>query len=178
MVVNLDHLGLLSGQATTLTEQVEIGSIELGGHSYVAVPDPITARLDVSRTVAGYAMRLRFECRAEGPCMRCLDPASQLVAIDVREVDQPSPPDEDGEIDPEGEMSSPYMDGGRLDLGAWARDALVLTMPEPHLCDPGCEGLCPVCGERLAGSEPGAHDHERSLDPRWAALDKLRTEEG
>lgn len=177
MVVNLDHLGLLSGQATSREDDVAIGPIELGGHSYLALPDPITARLDVSRTVSGYALRLQFECRVEGPCMRCLDPATQTVQVDVREVDQPSAVD-DGEDDPEGEMSSPYVDGGSLHLGDWARDALVLTMPEPHLCDPECEGLCPVCGERLSGAEPGAHDHEGSIDPRWAALDRLKLEEG
>lgn len=177
MALNLDHLGLLSGQATTVERQVEIGPIELGGHSYAAVPDPVEARIDVSRTVAGYALRLRFESAVEGPCMRCLDPASQAVPIDVREVDQPASGEEEGEVDPEGELTSPYMDGGRLRLAAWARDALVLAMPEPLLCDPACPGLCPVCGEPLAGSEPGAHEHERPTDPRWAALDQLKSED-
>lgn len=177
MAVNLDHLGLLSGQATSVEDEVAIGPIELGGYSYSAMPDPVPVRVDVSRTISGYALRLRFECKVEGPCMRCLDPASQTVAVDAREVDQPTPADE-GKGDPEGEMSSPYVDGGSLNLGSWARDALVLTMPDPLLCDPGCLGLCPVCGERLAGAEPGAHDHERPVDPRWSVLDQLKSGDG
>lgn len=168
--VNLDRLGLLSGQASQLDKEVELGTIELGGHNYVAVPDPVAVHLDVSRTVSGYALRLRFEIEVDGPCMRCLEGAANEIEIDVREVDQPLLGEEG---DGEGELNSPYVAGGDLLLAAWARDALVLGLPDPFLCQPDCAGLCPVCGEKLAGSEPGAHDHGRATDPRWAALDKL-----
>lgn len=169
--VNLDRLGLLSGQARQLKVPVELGPIELGGHRYVAVPDPAEVLLDVSRTVAGYAMRVRFTSEVDGPCMRCLEPAANTIEIDAREVDQPLIA-EDGED--EGELSSPYVSGGDLALGAWTRDALVLALPDPFLCREDCAGLCPVCGEPLAGAEPGAHQHETATDPRWAALDKLK----
>lgn len=170
--VNLDRLGLLSGQASRQQKVVELGAIELGGHSYVAIPDPVNVQLDVSRTVAGYALRMRYSCEIDGPCMRCLRPAANRIAIDAREVDQPSLGDEDE--DTEGELSSPYVTGGELALEAWGRDALVLALPEPFLCDGDCLGLCQICGEPLAGAEPGAHDHETATDPRWAALDKLK----
>ena len=35
--------------------------------------DAVKARLDISRPSGGYAFRLRFPLRIEGPCMRCLD---------------------------------------------------------------------------------------------------------
>lgn len=172
--VNLDRLGLLSGQASQIEASVTVGAIELGGHEYVAVPDPVPVRLDVSRTVAGYALRLRFRRQVSGPCMRCLEPAETVIDIDAREVDQPLT---DSDADGDGELSSPYVEGGDLALAAWARDALVLSLPDPLLCRADCAGLCPVCGELLAGAAPGAHDHAEVKDPRWAVLDSLKLDE-
>lgn len=168
--VNLDHFGLLSGQAGKLEAETEIGEINIGGHDYVVVPDPVRVRLDVSRTVAGYALRLRFRCDLDGPCMRCLEPAFAAIEVDAREIDQAAGSDEE---DPEGELTSPYVSGNVLDLGTWDRDALILALPDPILCRPDCPGLCPVCGERLAGADPEAHRHDSGIDPRWAALSRL-----
>jgi uncharacterized protein len=99
--------------------------------------------------------------------MRCLEAAAPEVVVDAREVDQPGGGDE---------LASPYMDGGVLDLGGWARDALALAMPAQIVCDPDCAGLCPVCGVRLADAEPG-HDHEPVGDPRWTKLSELKLDE-
>ena len=52
--------------------------------------------------------------------------------------------------------------------------ALILALPDPILCRPDCAGLCPVCGEPLAGSDPDAHRHESGGDPRWAKLDQIK----
>jgi uncharacterized protein len=62
-----------------------------------------------------------------------------------------------------------------LDLHAWARDALALSLPTTLLCQGECAGLCPVCGENLNRASPG-HAHERAPDPRWAKLSELRFE--
>ena len=82
----------------------------------------------------------------------------------AREVSQP------GEGD---ELESPYVQDGVVDLTAWARDALALTVPTQVLCRPDCAGLCPVCGADLneAGED---HAHESAPDPRWAKLSELR----
>ena len=58
-----------------------------------------------------------------------------------------------------------YLDDDRLDLSAWARDAIALALPDQILCRPDCAGLCPVCGKDL-NAEPHEHVEER-LDPRW-----------
>jgi uncharacterized protein len=109
-------------------------------------------------------MRLRYEARLEGPCMRCLEGARRGVAVDAREVDQPGGGDE---------LDSPYLDQEQLDLRGWARDALMLALPAQIVCSEDCLGLCPTCGENL--NEAGAgHRHEREPDPRWAALRTLK----
>ncbi|HEV3054330.1 MAG TPA: DUF177 domain-containing protein, partial [Solirubrobacteraceae bacterium] len=73
------------------------------------------------------------------------------------------------------ELESPYVDGGVLELGAWARDALALALPAQMLCRPDCPGLCPVCGVSLNEAGPD-HHHESPPDPRWAKLSELRFE--
>ena len=164
--IDLDRLALAPGQGARLERDVYPGDLELAGTQYSFADGPVPARLDLSRTAAGYAIRLRFAGRLAGPCMRCLDEAGVLVEVDAREVDQPSSGDE--------ELRSPYVADGVLDLTAWAHDALALALPQQIICRPGCEGLCPVCGESLNDAEPGAHEHPREPDPRWAKLRELQ----
>jgi uncharacterized protein len=70
------------------------------------------------------------------------------------------------------ELQTPYVEDERLNLSAWARDALSLMLPDKILCRRDCAGLCPVCGRDL-NVEPHEHEEE-TLDPRWAALGDLK----
>jgi uncharacterized protein len=144
---------------------VQIDPLELGGQDYAASPPSFAARLDVSRPTSGYAFRLRFPLRLEGPCVRCLEAAAVEAEVDVREIDQPGVEDE--------ELRSPYVEGEELDVGRWAHDAALLAMPARVLCRPDCAGLCPVCGESLNDADPAAHEHDTGGDPRWAKLREL-----
>ena len=52
-------------------------------------------RLDISRTTGdGWALRLRFSARVDGPCMRCLELATPEFDVDSYEVHQPGAGDE------------------------------------------------------------------------------------
>ena len=62
-----------------------------------------------------------------------------------------------------------------LDVEAWARDALALSMPVQVLCREDCAGLCPECAANLNEAGP-EHHHESAPDPRWAKLRELRLE--
>lgn len=162
---DLGGLRLTVGEGRRLELHVGIDPFELGGERYVAEPDVVPVQLDISRTTgAGYALRLRFDASLSGPCMRCLSGAAQAFSVEAREVSQP------GEGD---ELESPYVQAELLDLRAWSRDALALTLPTQLLCRPDCAGLCPVCGVDLNEAGPD-HAHEREPDPRWAKLSELR----
>jgi uncharacterized protein len=169
-IVDLDRLSLAHGEGTRLDLPVELGTLELGGQEYALEPDPVPARLDVSRPSRGHAFLLRFPLVVEGPCMRCLEPARVETEVEARELDQRDTEDD--------ELRSPYVSedghGHALDLGRWAQDAAVLALPTQILCRPECAGLCPACGESLNGADPAAHEHGSAPDPRWAALDKLK----
>ena len=163
---DLGRLGLSSGEAITEGQLlVTIDPLAFGGQTYTAGDGEVEARLDVSRTTGeGYALRLRFDLRLAGPCMRCLEDAGAPVHVDVREVDQPGVGDDD--------LRSPYLQEQELDLRSWARDSLVLALPVQIVCGEECRGLCPVCGANM--NDDPEHEHEREPDPRWAKLSDLK----
>lgn len=167
-IVDLGRLALSPGQARAIDLEIGLEPIVLGGASYRPAGDGSEARLDVSRTISGYALRLRFSTELSGPCVRCLEDAATEIEIDTREVDQPAADDE--------ELRSPYVSDGSLNVERWANDALVLALPFQPLCRPNCAGLCTVCGESLNDADPEAHRHERGGDPRMAKLRDLKLE--
>ena len=165
-IVDLERLALSSGQARSLDLEIGLDPIELGGQTYTPAGGGSEARLDVSRTSTGYALRLRFSSELTGPCVRCLEEAESDPEIDAREIDQGGTADD--------ELRSPYVSEGELDVGRWANDALVLAFPVQPLCRDDCAGLCSVCGESLNDADPGAHKHETGGDPRMAKLRDLK----
>jgi DUF177 domain-containing protein len=165
-IVDLERMALSSGQARSLDLKLGLDPIELAGQTYAPADGGGEARLDVSRTTSGYALRLRFSTELTGPCVRCLEDASNEIDVDAREVDQPLAQDE--------ELRSPYVSGGELDVHRWANDALVLALPDQLLCRPDCAGLCSVCGESLNEADPEAHRHSEGGDPRMAKLRDLK----
>jgi uncharacterized protein len=164
--IDLARFALRPGEGHRLDLEADPGQLELGGERYAVAGDSAKTRLDLSRTAAGYAVRMRFTAHVSGPCMRCLEGADVAVEVDAREVDQPGTEDE--------ELRSPYIEGDELDLSSWAHDALALALPLQPLCRPDCRGLCPVCGASLNDTDPSEHDHGRQLDPRWNKLRELK----
>jgi uncharacterized protein len=166
-IIDLGRFSLSYGDGKRLDLPVSIGPVELAGQTYLLTPASTQVRLDISRPARGYAFRMRFPIRVEGPCMRCLEPASVATEVDAREIDQRDTDDE--------ELRSPYVDEEEgLDLGRWAHDAAVLALPTRILCRPDCAGLCPVCGESLNDADPADHEHDSGTDPRWDALNQLK----
>jgi len=171
--IDLDRLGLNFGDGVRLDLELPLEDLELGGQSYALSPNPVRARLDVSRPSRGYAFHLRFPLRVEGPCMRCLEDAVVETEVDAREIDQTDAEDD--------ELRSPYVGGEEpgtpLEAGRWAHDAAILALPEQILCRSDCAGLCAVCGESLNDADPADHEHGGSTDPRWAKLDELKLDQ-
>ncbi len=161
---SLRQVRLRSGEQYRDEQEVALEPLELGGQRYIPVPEKVRADFTISRASTGSVFDLRFRGRLHGPCQRCLADAVVEKGISAREYQATSPDSE--------EMRSPYVEDDRLDLGAWARDALALALPAQILCRPECAGLCPVCGRDL-NVEPHEHD-EQQADPRWDALAELR----
>jgi uncharacterized protein len=163
-VFDLRNIRVRSGEEHREAVEVAIAPVELGGERYVAVPENVPAELSVTRASTGLVLGLRLSVRLHGPCVRCLTDAVVDESLSLLEY-QATRPDSD-------ELTTPYLTDDRLDLSAWARDALILALPDKILCRPDCAGLCPECGRDL-NREPHTHEEEAG-DPRWAALEGLR----
>jgi uncharacterized protein len=168
-IIDLARLSLSHGEGRRLELPVYLEPLELAGQAYAVSPESVAVRLDVSRPSSGWAFRLRFPLRLEGPCMRCLGDAALETEVDAREVAQENTDDDD--------LRSPYVENEELDLGRWAHDAAVLTIPTQFFCRPDCAGLCPDCGEPLNDADPADHEHNTGIDPRWAKLQELKLDE-
>ncbi len=164
-MLDLRKFRLRSGESLRDEQEVEIAPIELGGQRYIAVPENVPTEFTVTRASTGTVYELCFHVRLHGPCFRCLGDAVLDEDLSLREYQAESP----GGVE---ELTTPYVTENRIDLSAWARDGLVLALPDKILCRPDCAGLCPVCGVDL-NREPHEHEGEES-DPRWAALAELR----
>ena len=164
--IDLSRFAPAPGDGRRLDVEVAPGRLIYGDQDYVIEGGTTAARLDVSRTTSGYALRLRFAADVTGPCVRCLDPAAVSVEVDAREVEQAGEAEED--------LSSPYVNEDELDIAAWTHDALALAMPGKFLCRPDCAGLCAVCGKPLNDADPAEHRHESAPDPRWDKLRELK----
>jgi DUF177 domain-containing protein len=162
---NLRTVRLQSGEQFRDVKEVELEPLELGGQRYVPIPESPVAALTLTRTSSGLLLELELAVRLVGPCMRCLADAGLPVEVRAREYQATSP----GEAD---ELTTPYVVDEKLDLSAWARDAVALSLPDKILCRDDCAGLCPLCGRDL-NAEPHTHE-ESEPDSRWAKLAELK----
>ena len=165
---DLRSVALRGGEQHRERVEVELEPLLLGGQEYDPSPNPAPAELIVTRASSGTLFELTFRVSLHGPCFRCLGEAELELALHGREYQATSPGDDD-------ELRTDYLDDDRLDLSAWARDAVALELPDKILCRPDCAGLCPVCGKDL-NEEPHEHAAE-DVDSRWAALRSLREAE-
>ena len=120
----------------------------------LGVPEGSALELDLrlESVVEGVLVSGTVSGTVAGECVRCLDPVSRHLTVDLQEL---------------------WTHAGRErevrteEVGEDAEDELPRLQP---LCRDDCPGLCSECGVRLA-DEPG-HGHE-TVDPRWAALQQL-----
>lgn len=163
---DLRMLRLRSGDQARERVDVELEPLVLGGQTYEPRPNPAPSELTVTRASSGTVLELALDVSLEGPCFRCLADAELPLSLRLREYE---------DANPEGdEMRTEYLEDDRLDLSAWAHDAIALALPDKILCRPDCAGLCPDCGKDL-NAEPHEHTDERA-DPRWEKLSELRQE--
>ena len=162
---SLRSIRLRPGEEHREEQEVALEPLWLGGQRYLPVPEKVRAELAIAKASSGTVFELRFRTRLHGPCYRCLADAVVDVEIAGREYQATRPEGAD-------ELETPYVENDQLDLSGWARDALVLELPDKILCRPDCAGLCPVCGRDL-NIEPHVHE-EVEVDSRWAALSELK----
>ena len=156
---------LRSGEQFRDVRQVELQPVELGGERYLPVPGEPDAAFTMSRVTSGLLFELEFESRLVGPCFRCLADARVATVVRGQEYHATRQGDSD-------ELRTPYLTDDRLDLSAWARDALALSLPNKILCRSDCAGLCAGCGADLNTQACVCGPPEP--DARWAKLAEVK----
>ena len=147
------------------------------GLDVLGVPEGSTLELDLrlESVVEGVLVSGTVAATVSGECVRCLDPVSRDVVVDLQELyarpgrGQEAPVEAGGGSGGETD-DLPQLAGDLLDIEPALRDAVVLALPFQPLCRDDCPGLCPECGARLAHDPE--HRHE-TVDPRWAELRRL-----
>jgi uncharacterized protein len=170
LVLDTRELGRRPGSMKTLSRSVP-APVDLGV-DVLGVPAGSELELDLrlESVVEGVLVSGTGSGTVTGECVRCLDPVSRPLVVDVQELWTRGEP-----LDAEDEL--PQLDGDLLDLEPVLRDAVVLALPLQPLCRDDCPGLCSECGAHLADDPDHRHDE---TDPRWAALQQLadRTDQG
>lgn len=121
----------------------------------------------------GDEVDVRGQVRASVPqvCGRCTEGFTAMVTAEVDLRFAPKPARVDGAELGRDDLDTDFYADDRIDLDRVIENETTLALPMKPLCDPGCRGLCPVCGaDRNLNPCTCA---ERAPDPRLAALKTL-----
>ena len=137
------------------------------GEGLVYVPEGqnIHVSLRLESLHDGILASAELETRATGECGRCLEPMDLDLQVEFQELFAYS-------VD---EAFDFEVHDDHVDLEPLIRDAVVLALPFQPVCRPDCAGLDPETGERL--ETPLDSGLTKPLDPRWAALSRLASED-
>lgn len=118
--------------------------------------------LRLSRTKEGILIQGQLQVGLNGDCIRCLEPVTENVAVDLEEL-YLYPPQPGAELVVD--------ETAILDLAPLLRDEILIIATRGLLCRPECKGLCPNCGTNLNFSTCDCDLED--VDPRLAQLKKL-----
>lgn len=105
----------------------------------------------------GILVTVSGRAEASAECSRCLEPMAEDVEIELQELFQYHPQEEDDFV----------VEQDRINLEQALIDAVVPNLPIKPLCREDCPGLCADCGEKL---DVGTHEHQKPIDPRFDVL--------
>jgi uncharacterized protein len=168
--------GLMADAPGTVREYT-IDAVPVDAGEGLVLADPVSGTIRLSRTNRGLVVDARVRAALAGECARCLRPVVVRVQARIDEEVLPSIdlgsgapiPLEEG-ADPEAPRLN---DHHELELRPLVAEAISLQEPIAPLCEPGCPGLCPVCGDRL---EAGHSHDDAPVDPRLEALRGFRVD--
>lgn len=160
LLIETHELDRRAGTMKQLHREVPAPSdlgIELMG---VLEGSPIELDLQLESVVEGIYLSGTADVQLRGQCARCLEPVEDERQLDLAELYfyPGREADEDAQ----------YVRDEKIDLEPVLRDAVVLDLPFTPLCRQNCAGLCAECGANL--NDDPDHDHDESVDPRWAEL--------
>jgi uncharacterized protein len=163
LLVNAAELLRRPGTQKSYTLDVALADLDIVDDHRFAPDARVEVQLELESLSTGIVVDGEVRVPWHGTCRRCLEPTGGVSMSEVHELYQRTLTDPDAfEIV-----------GDQLDLLPIARELVLLDAPSTPLCRPDCAGLCPTCG---ANHNEGACDCTAPpADPRWSALDSLKS---
>jgi uncharacterized protein len=127
---------------------------------------------DLDRLQAQVHARVRYQCVVQLECSRCLAPVRQPVSGEFRLVMQERSRASGRTMLPDDEVDLFFDDAsGEVDLAPFIFDEILLSVPMKPLCSEDCGGVTPKGDSTVTVEYEG---RQKSSDPRWKALEKLK----
>ena len=161
LVVNV--VDLLRSPGSTKDVEVSVEPDDLGFGDARIVDEPVSVAVRLEALSSGISVSGHVGATWAGECRRCLVPVRERLDVAVEELYQRTLEDPD---------AYPIAND-QIDLVPMVRENVLVALPVGPLCRPDCPGMCPHCGADLAEGPCGCS--VPSGDPRWAALDALRS---
>jgi uncharacterized protein len=138
-------------RAVTLDEDLEVEFLQ--------------GEIQFTRVNNGIYAQGRLQTQVDLTCVRCLEPFSHPLDVEIAERYLFSPRDVVEESD---YLIAP---DGTVDLTEPTREQIWVSLPIQPLCRSDCQGLCAQCGINL--NYESCTCQEETIDPRLAALKEL-----
>ena len=160
LIVNLRHL---EEDHVELTGELPVEELELGLHDeMVRAERPLRYEIEVQKMEHSLLLQGRLRLTLQCQCVRCLQPCAHELALDKWTCLVPLEGDEKARVN-----------GDCVDLTPYAREDILLELPQHPLCEANCRGL-PDHTPGKAGKTGGSSRTTAQKSSAWAALDKLK----
>jgi uncharacterized protein len=165
---------LLKANIGTIRNYEVNGVVDIGGNGTDSV---VWGNGSLIRTDRGILVKGTLHTEAKVTCSRCLTLFSYPLILNVEEEYFPTVGVVTGASVPVPGEPGCFTIGEQhvLDLTEAVRQYALLAIPMKPLCHQDCAGICSNCGHNL---NLGSCDcPTRQVEPRWAALAKLASEQ-
>ncbi|NLA37302.1 MAG: DUF177 domain-containing protein [Actinobacteria bacterium] len=164
LLLNVVDLRRVAGTSRRIDIDEPFADLEL---STVRVPNdqPVHLALTLESASGSVSADGTLTVPWVGECRRCLEPVAGQLTIEVAEVFEDRP--NEGETYP--------IVNDQIDLEPLVRELVLLSIPLNPLCSEDCAGPIP---DEIPVTVEDSGVEKPKKDPRWAALDALRGEDG
>jgi uncharacterized protein len=133
--------------------------------------EPVRGHIRLMRVGDRVLVTGELETVVELACSHCLSEFRLPVTFDVEEEFSPTLNIATGArlpLEPDQDSANLIDEHHILDLTEVVRQDIWVNLPASAVCQPGCKGLCAVCGQNL--NEGSCSCEPDVVDARWAAL--------
>ncbi len=168
MTISLSQIMSVKNKTECIKAPLELTSFRLDGMEYDIIKKEEIELEIVSKEDKEISFAAKTKLSLNVPCGRCLEDVEVFFDIQVAK-DLDFKDTEEDRIKDMDEIN--YIDGYTLDVDLLIYDEILINFPLQTLCEPGCKGICKVCGKNL---NKESCDCDQSVgDPRMSVIQDI-----